>query len=628
MNRLVHLAILCCIIGLVSSCEKDPFLSLNSPNTITFSEQGGTQKVSFTTNRDWTVSSSESWCMVSPSSGLKTDGEISISITCGPNTTYDPRNAMIIITSEGQVESIAIAQDSNLGILVDKWTYSLNNKAQLVEIELRSNTDYSVEIEEGSRSWISVSKTKALSSEMLMLNIAANKDINAREGKLKITQTNGNLSQTITILQAEGDMILVDKDSYGLSYKAQDFVIDVVSNVDYSIYADVDWLSVSDYGSSSASYTVSVLENNDDTHYRVGHIVLSSIGGDISTTATVFQDRAITGQFYSIEPHFSESMDLMSLIWRLAGAPEYNECRITKVSESADAFFASVRDHKAVRLAKEYRNKGVSYDAVATYGLYLLITNDGSIIFNPFFEGSNNSNLKRWSGNSKEDMLVALNDFYQKANYNEWYQSLEPLRQQAIDSFKSKFDIDYNWFNLLFGPIDNLSTQIILSFLNGPSNYGLSTELSYGGSLHSPVIGCINQDNNGNIYYSDVLSVIIHEFSHPYCNPLVDKYWESMKDKANALFPKVESLLKPLAYSNSKSMMYETLVRACTIRYLIAHGYSRNKERMIQNEESIGFLLVRCIVDALEIREQNWSKYPTLDDFMPEIVKAINDYQL
>ena len=36
----------------------------------------------------------------------------------------------------------------------------------------------------------------------------------------------------------------------------------------------------------------------------------------------------------------------------------------------------------------------------------------------------------------------------------------------------------------------------------------------------------------------------------------------------------------------------------------------------------------RYTIDALEIREQNWSKYATLDDFMPEIVKAINDYQL
>ena len=538
MNRLVHLAILCCIIGIGSSCEKDSFLSLNSPNTITFSEQGGTQVISFTTNRNWTVSSSESWCKVSPSSDLKSDGKVSLTITCGANPNYDSRSATVTIKAEGLVESITVNQDTKIGLFVAK-------------------------------------------------------------------------------------------NQYAISYKERQFEIDVESNVDYSISTDVDWLSVSDYGSISASYTVSVLENNDDTHYRVGHIVLSSIGGDISTTVTVFQDRAITGLFYSKEPCFSESMDLLSLIWRLAGAPEYNDCKIKTVSESADAFFASMKNHEAVRLASEYRNRGVSYDAVATYGLFLLLTDDGPIIFNPFLDGSDNSNLRRWPGNSKEEMLVALNDFYQKSDFHKWYKSLETLRGQAISSFKKRCTIDYDWFDHFYGPMDNVHTQIILSILNGYSSYGPSTDLSYGGKLCSPILGLFREDSAGDPYYAaGSPGNVIHEFSHAFCNPLIDKYWESMKDKANSLFPEVESLMRSMAYTDAKIMMYETLVRACTIRYLITHGYSKNKESLIQNEESRGFLLVRCVVDALEIREQNWSKYPTLDDFMPEIIKVVNDYQL
>lgn len=535
MNRLVHLAMLCCIIGLVSSCEKAPLLTLNCPSNISFPVEGGSQTVSFSTNRDWKVSSSESWCTVSPSSGVSGQENSTFKISCDRNTSYDTRVCTITITAEELIETITVSQDAV--------------------------------------------------------------------------------------------KIIVSQNLYTLSSGAQQLIIGVSSNVSYLVSSDAEWLSVTNEGASER-VVVNVLENDDTENYRIGHISLSQVGGDLKTVVTIAQDKAHSGIFYSKEPHFSESIDLLSLIWRLAGAPEYNACRITKVSESADAFFASMKDHKAVRLAKEYRKNGVSYDAVATYGLYLLITDDGSIVFNPFFDGNDNANLKRWPGNSKEDMLVALNDFYKKSNFHEWYQSLEPLHQQAVDSFKSKFNVDYEWYDHFFGPVDNLSTQIILSFLNGPSNYGLSTELSSGGKLHSPVIGCISQDSNGNIYYSDILSVIIHEFCHPYCNPLVNKYWESMKDKANALFPKVESLMKSQAYSNAKIMMYETLVRVCTIRYLLSHGYSKYKERLITSEESMGFLMVRSLVEALEKREQNWAQYPTLDDFMPEIVKAINDCQL
>lgn len=811
MNRLVHLAILCCIFGLVSSCEKDPFLSLNSPNTITFSEQGGTQKVSFTTNRDWTVSSSESWCMVSPSSGLKSDGDVSLTITCGANPNYDSRSATVTIKVEELVESITVNQDTKIGFLVDKWTYRVDNSAHIIPIEVQSNVEYFVDIEESSRNWISLVKTKslstniielsvaannthydrkgqliikqiggdltetiivmqdksqgilvaspeyklsnsaqtlnvevqsdveydveslatwikfvetkALSSSTIVLSIDANESYDSRTGTVLVKQTNGDQIETITITQsqtngifvtptefnldyqaqsveldirnnvpftisipsdakdwisiqsntttkaltndkvilsiaqnesdddreayvtikqndgplvetvkiAQGhkDKLSVAKDKYAISYKEQQFEIDVVSNVDYSISTDVDWLSVSNYGSSSASYTVSVLENKDDTHHRVGHIVLSQIDGDLRTEVNVAQDRTITGLFYSKEPQFSEGVELISLIWRFIDASEYNDCRVQIVNETADAFFASMRTHEVFNIARElrYQNHGAGYDACASFGLSLLISNDGLISFNPFYKDVYDP-YNRFPNELKVKLLASLNDFYKKSNFHEWYESLEPLRQQAIDIFKTIVDVDYKWFDLFYGPIEGLSTQVILGFLNGRHNYGCSFDLSYGGRLLSPVLGCIKQDKSGISFLSDMVGTLIHEFSHPYCNPLIDKYWESMKDKANSLFPEVESLMRSMAYTDAKIMMYETLVRACTIRYLITHGYSKNKESLIKIDESSGFMMVRSLVDALEIREQNWSKYQTLDDFMPEIVKAINDYQL
>lgn len=811
MNRLAHLAILCCIIGLAPSCEKDPFLSLNSPNTITFSEQGGTQIVSFTTNRDWTVSSSELWCTVSPSSGLKSDGEVSLTITCGANPNYDLRSAIVTIKAEGLVESITVNQDTKIGLLVDKWTYRVDNSAHVIPIEIQSNVEFSVDIEENSRDWISLIRTKslstsrlelsvaannthddrkgqfiirqiggdlvetiivmqdksqgilvaspeyklsnsaqtlnvevqsdveydvesraawikfvetkALSSSTIVLSIDANESYDSRTGTVLVKQTNGDQIETITITQsqtngifvtptefnldyqaqsveldirnnvpftisipsdakdwisiqsntvtkaltndkvilsiaqnesdndretyvtikqkdgplvetvriAQGhkDKLSVAKNQYAISYKEQQFKIDVVSNVEYTVSSDVQWLSVSDNEHSMTGFTVDVSKNDDFTKYRIGHITLSQVGGDLCSEVTIAQDRATSGIIYSKEPLFSECIDLMSLIWRLAGAPEYNDCRIRKVSESADAFFASMKDHEAVRLAREYRNRGVSYDAVATYGIYLLLTDDGLIIFNPFFDGSNNLSLRRWPGKSKEEMLVALNDFYQKSNFNKWYNSLETLRGQAISSFKKRCTIDYDWFDHFYGPMDNVHTQIILSILNGNSSYGPSTDLSYGGKLCSPILGLFREDSAGKPYFADGSpGNAIHEFSHAFCNPLIDKYWESMKDKAEAVFPKVESIMKSQAYSNAKTMMYETLVRASTINYLNTYIPEISKESLIQNEESRGFLMVRDLVEALEKRERYWSKYPTLDDFMPEIVKAINDYQL
>ena len=242
MNRLVHLAILCCIIGLVSSCEKDPFLSLKSPNTITFSEQGGTQIVSFTTNRDWTVSSSESWCLVSPSSGLKSEGELSFSVACAPNTTFDSRSATVTIRAEGLMESMMVTQDTNTGILIDKSTYDLDNTAHVIEIGIRATVEYSVVIEDCAKSWLSISKTKALSSDKLELSVAANDSYDEREGRVIVKQNGGDLSQTILVRQGQSYGLFVTTPEYNLSNESHRLTIEVKSNVQYSVESEAQWI--------------------------------------------------------------------------------------------------------------------------------------------------------------------------------------------------------------------------------------------------------------------------------------------------------------------------------------------------------------------------------------------------
>ena len=53
-------------------------------------------------------------------------------------------------------------------------------------------------------------------------------------------------------------------------------------------------------------------------------------------------------------------MELICLVFRLAGAAEYNQCQVQAVSSSADQFFASMKGHEAVSLAsKENTNPAI-----------------------------------------------------------------------------------------------------------------------------------------------------------------------------------------------------------------------------------------------------------------------------
>ena len=56
------------------------------------------------------------------------------------------------------------------------------------------------------------------------------------------------------------------------------------------------------------------------------------------------------------------------------------------------------------------------------------------------------------------------------------------------------------------------------------------------------------------------------------------------------------------------------------------YRYKDEVDKMLALETSKGFIMIRTLVKTLEKREQEADKYPTMADFMPEIIKAINEF--
>ena len=326
------------------------------------------------------------------------------------------------------------------------------------------------------------------------------------------------------------------------------------------------------------------------------------------------------------EPYFSEAVELMGLIWRLAGSYEYNQCQIGTVTNSADKYFASMKNHQAVTLAKQYYQQGVCYDAVTGYANQLIFNDEGDIVFDSnYLSGSNSSFDDRWSSQQKNNMLQAINDFYKESNFHDWFVSTQTEQEQAIASFKNVCNLDYTWFDSYYGKNDKVSSRIILSFMIGNSNNGISLKRKDGTLLLTPVLGSLSQ-YSGVVTFNGDMNLIVHEFSHPYCNPLIEANWSAISNKAEAIYKRVTYVMQSQAYSNAMTMMCETLVRSSAIRYMLNHNQQDLVEQTFAYEESCGFMMVRTLVKTLEKREQEAAKYATLADFMPELIDAINNY--
>lgn len=340
---------------------------------------------------------------------------------------------------------------------------------------------------------------------------------------------------------------------------------------------------------------------------------------------------ALQGYAQQIPVDFDERVDLMSVVFHLAGNKEYNRCAMTDYTNEMDQYFSAFKDHKVVELAREYAQISVSYDAVASYALHLKMPASPQTDFtidDQFQEGVDES-FERWSDSQKQEFLAPLSDFYRQSNFHQWYERSASLREKAIKIFEENINqnIDWKWFDQFFGKREGSSFNIVLSFLVWPNNYGCSTPLKNGDVHISPVIGCPDpSEKNNRAYIQTYLPIVIHECCHSYCNPLISQYWKQMESKSAKVYAEKADVMERMAYGHPTYMMNETFVRSCVIRYVADHNRNANLDELINNESE--FILTRTMVESLGTYQTQRSKYADINSYMPQLVKDINHFSL
>ena len=290
MKRVLHFALLVIsAIALLASCEKAPFITMTGPRSFNFTRDGGSQSITFSCNRPWSVSSTESWIQISPSSGEASDKEITVTIKCSPNTTYDPRSATVTVKLEELSESITITQDTGIGLLVSPTIFELTNAAQVIEIEVQKNVQYSVAIDDESAKWIKQGGTKALSTDKVTFTISANESYDNREGKITFKQLDGDLSQTVTVRQSQTNGLFITTPDYNLSNEAHTLSVEVKANVEFEVTSQAEWIKYVETKALTPSTITLSVEANESYDSRTGTVLVKQKNGDLTGTITVNQ---------------------------------------------------------------------------------------------------------------------------------------------------------------------------------------------------------------------------------------------------------------------------------------------------------------------------------------------------
>jgi predicted transposase YbfD/YdcC len=328
-------------------------------------------------------------------------------------------------------------------------------------------------------------------------------------------------------------------------------------------------------------------------------------------------------QKIELQAKVDERCELLSTVFRLTGAEEYVTHEISFYVDSLDKYFEPYKTHEILEYTKMYReNFGVGYDAPMSLAVHLQIIDGKISLISNVKETSLES---RWDRDYLPRFIELLNDFYTTTKFHDFFVSqsdfVEKVEQTETEYFQK---VDMEWYQKFFGEVPEGNFNLIISLSNGNNNYGPKVEYLDGKEeLYSITICAIDSLNNP--YFSDrwALNLIIHEFCHSFCNPLIFDNYDKMKKKADEFYKIKEDLLNRQAYGNSQTMLYEILVRACVIKYMADH-YPTNPEKYFSNEKSNGFIWIEELYNSLLQYEKERDKYPTLKSYMPEIVKVQN----
>jgi hypothetical protein len=322
----------------------------------------------------------------------------------------------------------------------------------------------------------------------------------------------------------------------------------------------------------------------------------------------------------AVVPHVDERVELFSIVFRLAGNPEYNKNTLPSYSADIDRYFAPYKDHPAIRMARALtRKNGVSFDAVMSMAISLSPPPE----LKPLVAFTPEVPDKRWGVADADKFLPLLRDFYRDSKFAEFYAAHRPMYRLAETRFATTLDsVDFGWYPRFYGKAPELTYHLILGMNNGGGNYGPRLVRPDGSTELFSIIGCWTHDDAGNPTYppdQGYLSTIIHEFNHSFVNPAVDEHWSAFSG-AEQVHTAVADKMRRMDYGSAETMVYESLVRAAVIVYFQDAGEDSHLNlKRIREEQRNGFFWMDELVELLKQYKAQRAQYPTFSSYMPQV---------
>lgn len=277
------------------------------------------------------------------------------------------------------------------------------------------------------------------------------------------------------------------------------------------------------------------------------------------------------------------------------------------------SFLDKYSDHQVYQYVNSMIPNGFTFSRPVEIALSLGNSRDFTKQFTP-----SDLCIKYCGGITKINKLISLlKEFARESKYFDFFKTAKTYYNPYIDK-ANKVIQAYPFINLLeneYGKEQNSYNYVISSLMLG--NYGIC--FTNPSTLKTDMFSVFTTDN-----FSLSPAVLLHEYSHPFINPLTDKYFNIAKKYQNAY-----EILKPYklpdfqsGYGDWKECINEHLVRAMVIHLLKKCQLREMSNQFLTYELNNGYKYIPYILEKYDNYDKNRDVYNDFDQFYPDLLSV------
>ena len=226
----------------VTQKQKDALLLTS--NKVELEAEGGDFSIELQANVEVTYeieSGAQTWLTpVARSRGLTSSV---LAFHAEANEEAEARQAVIKLAGgNGLTEEVTVYQmGTGPTLLLSQSEYIVSSAGETIQVELRSNTAY--EIEMPGVDWLRENSSRSLSTYTHYFIVDPNETYDARSAVIRFIDRENGIEQTVTVTQMQRDAIVVAQNVYQIGVEGGALNFAVQANVDFTVSTNADWIT-------------------------------------------------------------------------------------------------------------------------------------------------------------------------------------------------------------------------------------------------------------------------------------------------------------------------------------------------------------------------------------------------